>query len=125
METAIIQPAILARLQEACELAHKDYRDARSAIADALEIEDQGEVAFIMTGMMLLNAKPEIKPAEPIAFLRALKGAVAAWHALDHAVARREDYLCALDAAHQRVTVEDGREFIVAADGSRTILRDR
>jgi hypothetical protein len=125
MESAPAPAAILAELQDACERAHIEYRDARQTLADVLGYENGADAGAVMILTMEFNTKPSITPAEPLGFLPALRSAIAAWQVLDHAVSRREDYLCATDPAHQRVRVQDGQEFVTAPDGTRTVIRDR
>lgn len=120
--------AELTKLQAACTNAHKAYRAARVELADVInKSTDSDAIAELVasTQELGLNATlHRLKTSDP-KVANAITGLVEASDALSLAVGAREQYLTAHNPTHQRVYVEDGREFTLDMEkGVWTYLDD-
>jgi hypothetical protein len=117
----------LSTLEATCVDAHRIYRAAREALAAAVgkPVEDEVVQALIASTLELgLDATlARAKPGDD-EVTRAITDFWAASHALSGAVYARESAKLAANPQHERVYVDDGREFTLDVANKRLIYRD-
>lgn len=118
----------LTQLQASCTDAHKAYRAARVALAAAVnKSPDSDAVAELVTSTqeLGLNATLHRLKSDDPKVADAIATMVESSDALSLAVGAREQLLVAKNPKHQRVYVEDGREFTLDVEkGLWTYLDD-
>jgi adenylosuccinate synthase len=118
----------LTRLQGTCTQAHKEYRAARIALAAAInKTPDSEAIAELVasTQELGLNATLHRLNTKDPNVADAITALVEASDNLSLAIGARENYLTDTNPKHQRVYVEDGREFTLDVEkGVWTYLDD-
>lgn len=118
----------LTRLKDACAQAHKDYRAALDALAAAInKTIDSDAVAELLTSAQDLGLNAtlhRLKTKDP-KVADAISALVEASDTLSLAIGARESHLAKTNPQHQRVYVNDGREFTLDMEkGVWTYLDD-
>lgn len=118
----------LTKLQTACNDAHESYRAARVALAKTINKSPDSEaIAELVTSTQELGLNAtlhRLKTTDP-KVADAITALVEASDSLSHAIGDRESFLTQQNPAHQRVYVEDGREFTLDVEkGVWTYLDD-
>lgn len=118
----------LTRLQGTCTQAHKEYRAARIALAAAInKTPDSEAIAELVasTQELGLNATLHRLNTKDPNVADAITALVEASDNLSLAIGARENHLTDTNPKHQRVYVEDGREFTLDVEkGVWTYLDD-
>jgi adenylosuccinate synthase len=118
----------LTQLQASCSQAHKAYRAARISLAAAVnKSPDSESIAELVTSTQELGLNAtlhRLKTTNP-KVADAITALVEASDSLSHAIGDRESFLTQQNPAHQRVYIEDGREFTLDVEkGVWTYLDD-
>lgn len=118
----------LTTLRAACAKAHKAYRTAREALAATIgKSTDSDAIAELVasTQELGLNATLHRLKTDDPKVADAITALVEASDRLSLAIGAREQFLTADNPKHQRVYVENGREFTLDMEkGSWTYLDD-
>lgn len=118
----------LPKLQAACTEAHKAYRAARVALAATInKSTDSKAIAELVASMQELGLNAtlhRLKTNDP-KVASAITSLVEASDSLSLAIGTREQFLTDQNPYHQRVYVDDGREFTLDLEkGVWTYLDD-
>ncbi|MCV0370429.1 hypothetical protein [Filomicrobium sp.] len=107
-------PLNLTKLQAACTAAHDEYRAARKTLASAIGKDERSNAMLEMIASTIdigLNATLHRLKTDDPKIIEAVERLSEASHHLGLAINAREEAQIENNPNHQRVYVDDGREF--------------
>jgi len=118
----------ISDLEQACTAAHSEYREARKALAAAIGKPESSEALEELIASIIdigLNGTLHRLKSQDPKVVDAIARVSEASHHLGHAINAREDARIGQNPKHQRVYVDDGREFTLDMEkGIWTYLDD-